>query len=52
MKRELKERVIDTIYESLNESGFLILGEAETPGRKMGEKFMSIDGAAKIYRKK
>ncbi len=50
-QRQLQERVLDRLYNSLASSGYLVLGEVETPTVTLLEKLECLDGKAKIYKK-
>jgi len=51
LQKQLQERVLDMLYDSLANPGYLILGEVETPTNKICEKLECIDAKAKIYKK-
>jgi len=51
LQKQLQARVLDMLYSSLSPSGYLILGEAETPTHNLQEKLTCLDTKAKIYRK-
>ncbi|MGK5095277.1 protein-glutamate O-methyltransferase CheR [Deltaproteobacteria bacterium TL4] len=48
----LQHRVFDKIHQSLNQEGYLILGEAETLSGPLKAKFHKIDSDSQIYQKK
>ena len=50
-QRQLQERVLDRLYNSLAVPGYLVLGEVETPTTALLEKLECLDSKAKIYRK-
>jgi len=50
-QRQLQERVLDRLYNSLAVPGYLVLGEVETPTTALLEKLECLDGKAKIYKK-
>ena len=52
LQKQLRERVLDMLYSSLNSPGYLILGEVETPSESLCEKLECLDTKAKIYKKK
>ena len=52
LQKQLQERVLGLLYDSLAAPGYLVLGETETPTFKLGEKLECLDNKAKIYRKK
>ena len=51
LQKPLQERVLGTLYSSLNSPGYLILGEVETPTNSLNEKLECLDTKAKIYKK-
>ena len=51
LQRQLQERVLNLLYDSLAAPGYLVLGEAETPTTGLGEQLKCLDGKAKIYKK-
>jgi chemotaxis methyl-accepting protein methylase len=50
-QRQLQERVLNMLYDSLATPGYLILGEAETPTSNLGCKLECLDHKARIYKK-
>ncbi len=50
-QRQLQERVLDRLYNSLAVPGYLVLGEVETPTTSLHEKLECVDSKAKIYKK-
>jgi len=50
-QRQLQERVLGMLYDSLAIPGYLILGEVETPTGNLREKLECLDSKAKIYKK-
>ncbi|MBL7125674.1 MAG: protein-glutamate O-methyltransferase CheR [Dehalococcoidales bacterium] len=50
-QRQLQERVLDRLYNSLAVPGYLVLGEVETPTTALLEKLECLDGKAKIYKR-
>jgi len=50
-QRQLQERVLDQLYNSLAVPGYLVLGEVETPTAALLEKLECLDSKAKIYKK-
>ncbi len=50
-QRQLQERVLDMLYDSLANHGYLILGEVETPTENLRGKLECLDSKAKIYKK-
>ncbi len=51
LRKNLQERVLNTLYRSLATPGYLVLGEAETPTENGREMLDCLDGRAKIYGK-
>jgi chemotaxis methyl-accepting protein methylase len=51
LQRQLQERVLDKLYNSLHSQGYLILGESETPADNLLKKLECLDRKAKIYKK-
>jgi len=51
-QRQLQERVLDMLYDSLAIPGYLVLGEVETPTGNLRDKLECLDSKAKIYKKK
>jgi chemotaxis methyl-accepting protein methylase len=51
LQKQLQERVLDMLYNSLHLHGYLILGEAETPPNSLHKKLECLDRKAKIYKK-
>jgi len=51
LQKQLQERVLNMLYDSLANPGYLILGEVETPTNNIREKLECLDGKAKIYKK-
>ena len=51
LQKQLQERVLNMLYDSLATPGYLILGEVETPTSNMCEKLECLDYNAKIYKK-
>jgi len=51
LQRQLQERVLSMLYDSLAAPGYLILGEVETPTGSLNEKLKCLDSKAKIYKK-
>ena len=52
MQKQLQERVLNLLYESLNVPGYLILGEAETLTENLHDKLECLDARAKIYERR
>ncbi|MFC1966882.1 CheR family methyltransferase [Chloroflexota bacterium] len=51
LQKQLQERVLNMLYNSLATPGYLILGEAETPTSNLNGKLKCLDSKARIYRK-
>jgi chemotaxis methyl-accepting protein methylase len=51
LQRQLQERVLNMLYDSLAAPGYLVLGEAETLTEGLNEKLECLDSRAKIYKK-
>jgi len=51
LRRQLQERILGMLHDSLATPGYLILGEVETPTSSLNEKLECLDTKAKIYRK-
>lgn len=51
LQRNLQERVLNTLYNMLAPSGYLVLGEVETPPDNLKHKLKCLDTKAKIYQK-
>jgi len=51
LQRQLQERVLNLLYDSLAAPGYLVLGEAETPTVGLGEWLECLDSKAKVYKK-
>ncbi len=51
LQKQLQERVLEMLYNSLATPGYLILGEVETPTNNMNRKLECLDSQAKIYKK-
>jgi len=51
LQKQLQERVLEMLYNSLAIPGYLILGETETLTSSLCEKLECIDTKAKIYKK-
>jgi len=51
LQKSLQEKILDMLCDSLAASGYLVLGEAETPASGMREKLECLDSKAKIYGK-
>ena len=51
LQKQLQERLLNRLCDSLATPGYLILGEVETPTSNMCEKLECLDSKAKIYKK-
>jgi two-component system CheB/CheR fusion protein len=51
LQKQLQERVLNMLYDSLATPGYLILGEVETPTNNLCEKVECLDSKARIYKK-
>jgi two-component system CheB/CheR fusion protein len=51
LQKQLQERVLDMLYNSLATPGYLVLGEAETPTDSLRGKLECLDAKARIYKK-
>ena len=51
LQKQLQERVLNMLYDSLANPGYLVLGEVETPPSEMCGKLECLDSKTKIYRK-
>ena len=51
LQKQLQERVLDMLYDSLATPGYLVLGEVETPTDNMRDRLECLDTKAKIYKK-
>jgi len=51
LQKQLQERVLEMLYDSLAAPGYFILGEVETPTSSLCEKLGCLDTKAKIYKK-
>ncbi|MBA7594483.1 Chemotaxis protein methyltransferase [subsurface metagenome] len=51
LQKQLQEKVLGMLYDSLATPGYLVLGEMETPIGNLGEKLECLDDKAKIYKK-
>lgn len=52
LQKQLQERVLGMLYDSLATPGYLILGEAETPTSSLNGKLECLNTKAKIYKRK
>ncbi len=51
LQKQLQERVLGMLYNSLATPGYLILGEVETPTDSLRGRLVCLDARAKIYKK-
>jgi chemotaxis methyl-accepting protein methylase len=51
LQRQLQEKVLNLVYDSLATPGYLVLGEVETPTDNLRPKLKCINVKAKIFRK-
>jgi len=51
LQKQLQERVLEMLYDSLATPGYLILGEVERPTSSLRERLECLDAKAKIYKK-
>ena len=51
LQRQLQERVLDMLYDSLASPGYLVLGEVETPVDNVRGRLQCLDNKARIYKK-
>ncbi len=51
LQKQLQEKVLGMLYNSLATPGYLILGEVETPTDSLRGRFGCLDVKSKIYRK-
>ena len=52
LQKQLQERLLGMLYEVLATSGYLVLGEVETPTDNLSKKLTCLDAKAKIYKKR
>jgi len=50
-QKQLQERVLNMLYDSLATPGYLVLGEVEMPTNELRDKLECLDSKAKIYKK-
>lgn len=50
-QKQLQEKVLGRLYDSLATPGYLVLGEMETPTSNLREKLECLDSKARIYKK-
>jgi len=51
LQKQLQEKVLDMLYDSLATPGYLVLGEVETPTDNLRGRLECLDAKAKIYKK-
>jgi two-component system CheB/CheR fusion protein len=51
LQKQLQERMLGMLYDSLATPGYLVLGEVETPTDNLRGKLECLDAKAKIYKK-
>jgi len=51
LQRQLQEKVLGMVYDSLATPGYLVLGEVETPTDSLRPNLECLDAKAKIYKK-
>lgn len=51
LQKQLQERVLSRLYDSLATPGYLVLGEVEKPTNNLYGKLECLDTKAKIYKK-
>jgi chemotaxis methyl-accepting protein methylase len=51
LQRELQEKVLSLVYDSLATPGYLVLGEVETPTDNLRPRLECLNARAKIYKK-
>lgn len=51
LQRQLQEKVLNLVYDSLATPGYLVLGEVETPTDGLRSKLECLNAKAKIYKK-
>ena len=51
LQKQLQEKVLDMVYDSLATPGYLVLGEVETLTSSFSEKLECLDSKARIYRR-
>jgi chemotaxis methyl-accepting protein methylase len=51
LQRQLQERVLSMVYDSLTTPGYLVLGEVETPPDSLRPRLECLNTKAKIYKK-
>jgi chemotaxis methyl-accepting protein methylase len=51
LQRQLQEKVLNLVYDSLATSGYLVLGEVETPTDSLRPRLECVNAKARIYKK-
>ena len=51
LQKQLQEKVLGMLYDSLATPGYLVLGEMEAPTNNLYGKLECIDSKARIYKK-
>ena len=51
LQRQLQEKVLNLVYDSLATPGYLVLGEVETPPDTLRPRLERVNAKAKIYKK-
>jgi len=51
LQKQIQERVLNMLYDSLASPGYLVLGEVETPTDNLRGRLECLDNKAKIYKK-
>ena len=51
LQKQLQEKVLTMLYDSLAVPGYLVLGEVETPTSNFIGKLECLDSKARIYKK-
>ena len=51
LQKQLQEKMLGRLYDSLATPGYLVLGEVETPAGNLREKLECLDSKTKIYKK-
>ena len=52
LQRQLQEKVLNLVYDSLATPGYLVLGEVETPPDTLRPRLECVNNKAKIYKKR
>jgi chemotaxis methyl-accepting protein methylase len=51
LQRQLQEKVLNLVYDSLATSSYLVLGEVETPTDSLRPRLECVNAKARIYKK-